>query len=250
MDEWCETKHLRKHWWYSTFQRSPTTDGFSTEPTSLLKSLSLLVVPKVGWDLQGRRFNTRKAMQLVAWFPWWAWKVRGAGSQFDGRQCESSLGALSQGDNDGKWMWWVKVKSTYCILIVQIEVYIHTFNPSSLRYRVDLEELRQGEFHRFCCFCKTFLVLNQFCTDGLRWVYHSSLAWTTSRSWRFVIFWIDVFCFQMWRWWEKEMVETSWWSWTAARRVRILQISPWERVVFLRQKRGELEHVIKYFNHV
>ena len=191
-----------------------------------------------------------KLMQLVAWFPWWAWKVRGAGSQFDGRQCESSLGALSQGDNDGKWMWWVKVKSTYCILIVQIEVYIHTFNPSSLRYRVDLEELRQGEFHRFCCFCKTFLVLNQFCTDGLRWVYHSSLAWTTSRSWRFVIFWIDVFCFQMWRWWEKEMVETSWWSWTAARRVRILQISPWERVVFLRQKRGELEHVIKYFNHV
>ena len=66
----------------------------------------------------------------------------------------------------------------------------------------------------------------------LRWVYHSSLAWTTSRSWRCVIFWIDVFCFQMWQWWEKEMVETSWWSWTVARRVRIHQISPWERVFF------------------
>lgn len=147
MDEWCETKHFRKHWWYSIFQRSPTTDRFSTASTSLLKSSSLLFVPKVGWDLQGGRFNTRKAMQLVAWFPWWAWKVRGAGSQFDGRQCESSPGALSQGDNDGKWMWWVK--STCCILIVQIEVYIHMYNPNSLQYRVDLDELRQGEFHRF-----------------------------------------------------------------------------------------------------
>lgn len=160
-DEWRERKHLRKHWWYSiiskSFKHHLQQPDFSTESTSLVFSSRLSQrsdeICKVGVLTRGKLCN------LLHDFP----GERGKFEELVHNLMEDSVNHhLVPWSQDGKWMWWVK--STYFIRIVEIEVHRHTYNPNSLRYRVDLEKLRQGEFKSFfpcCCFFKSFLVLNQ-----------------------------------------------------------------------------------------